>query len=134
MNITNEQPPLNTYPKDFTWVCNGISHNLEGLCLDNAKMYQNLVEDNKENLVLGLIQATDARNTMLRNVAQQWECDEMSASKIIEAYLMWAKEENYNIREACASSLKGLCKKTKLGEGLANILMLMHLPDSDWVL
>ena len=97
-------------------------------------MYQNLVEDNKENLVLGLVQVTDARNTMLRNVAHQWECDEMSASKIIEAYLMWAKEENYNLREACASNLKGLCKKTKLGEGLANILMLMHLPDSDWVL
>ena len=127
MNITNEQPPVKeTYPADAPlFKCNGIDHDLGGLCMENLEAYKAIVEDNDDNKVLAAIRMLDIYHVLVQNIADGWDIPEYDVTSILGMYLSWAKESNGSIRAHFADDLRKKCKKTNIGEELADMLIKM---------
>jgi len=134
MNITNEQPTapkVRTMPEYAEWTHNGLTHFLGGLEERNIEAYKRVIADNDDNKVVALAQIMNIKNVLLRNVAESWEVSENDASKILGSWNLYNTANLYttkneeSFRSVIESELRKLCKKTNIGEELADMLLQM---------
>ena len=128
MNITNEQPTapkVRTMPQYAEWTHNGLTHFLGGLREDNIEAYKRVISDNDDNKVVALAQIMNIESVLLRNVSEAWDVSENDASKILSRYNAYKTEKNESMREVWEAELRKGCKKTNIGEELADMLLQM---------
>lgn len=127
MNITNEQPratQVRTLPEYAKWTHNGIEHVLQGLRDDCVTSYKALIEEHEDNKFKALVAVQNMGNVLYTNLCEAWDCDHGVVDKILMAYNMWTLAPD-TTSEAFEEALRKACRKTSIGEGLADTLMSM---------
>ena len=127
MNITNEQPratQVRTLPEYAKWTHNGIEHILAGLRDDCVTSYKALIEEHGDNKFKALVAIRNMESVLYLNLSEAWECDHGVVDKVLTAYNMWAFASDISA-EGMEEALRKACRKTAIGEGLADTLMSM---------
>lgn len=93
--------------------------------MENLEAYKAIVADNDDNKVLAAIRMLDIYHVLVSNIADGWDIAEYDVTSILGMYLAWAKENNEGIRGHFADDLRKKCKKTNIGEELADMLIKM---------
>ena len=93
--------------------------------MENLEAYKGIVEDNDDNKVLAAIRMLDIYHVLVSNISDGWEIHEHGVTRILTYYLSWAKESNESIRATFERDLRKECKKTNIGEELADMLIKM---------
>lgn len=93
--------------------------------MDNLEAYKAIIEDNDDNKVVAAIRMLDIYHVLVQNIADGWDIAEYDVTSILGMYLSWAKESNESIRAHFADDLRKKCKKTNIGEELADMLIKM---------
>ena len=126
MNITNEQPTaskVRTMPEYAEWTNNGLTHFLGGLEEGNIEAYKRVIVENDDNKVVALAQVTNIKNVLMKNVSEAWEVSDDHAMKIIGCYNLYKTAKSEASRVVWEGELRTSCKKTNIGEELADMLM-----------
>ena len=128
MNITNEQPTapkVRTMPEYAEWTHNGLTHFLGGLEEGNIEAYKRVISDNDDNKVMALSQVMNIERVLVTQLSESWEVTTDVASKIMYAFNLYKVEKSEASRALWEGELRKSCKKTNLGEELADMLISM---------
>jgi len=125
MNEQPTAPKVRTMPEYAEWTHNGLTHFLGGLEEGNIEAYKRVISDNDDNKVMALAQVMNIERVLITQVSESWEVTTDVAAKIMYAFNQYKTEKSEASRAIWEGELRKSCKKTNLGEELAEMLMSM---------